>query len=91
MKSLLFQDAGLPFVVPAECSALTKRKEVPVNIKKNGRIYRFVLRDKIAPEDPYLILVRAAAFAIQTGEAYNGTPPSRAIRDFLIKTNVGII
>jgi hypothetical protein len=91
MKSLLFQDAGLPFVVPAECSALVRRKEVPINIRQGGRIYRYVLRDKIAPEDPYLVMVKAAAFAIQTGEAYNGTPPGRDIRDFLIKQNIGVI
>lgn len=91
MKSLLFQDAGLPFEVPAECSALAKRKEVPINIRKDGRIYRYILRDKVAPEDPYLVMVKAAAFAIQTGEAYNGQPPGRDIRDFLIKSNVGII
>lgn len=91
MKSLLFQNTGLPFVTPVECSSLTKRKEVPINIRKGGRIYRYVLRDKIAPEDPYLVLVRASAFAIQTGEAYNGSVPGRDIRDFLIKNNVGII
>lgn len=91
MKSLLFQNAGIPFEIPAACSELTKRKEVPIDIKKDGRIYHYVLRDKIAPEDPYLVLVRAAAFAIQTGEAYNGSTPGRDIRDFLIKSNVGII
>lgn len=57
-------------------------------MKKNGRIYRFVVRDKIVPEDPYLVLTKAIAFAVQTGEAYNGTSPNRALKDFLIKGNI---
>lgn len=85
MKSLLFQEDP-PFVEPETCAA--GRQEVEVSIRKEGRIYNYVLRDKIAPEDPYLMMVRAAAFSIQTGEAYNGTPPSRSVRDFLIKQSV---
>jgi hypothetical protein len=61
-----------------------------IPVRKGGRIYRFVLRDKVIPEDPYLIMVKAAAFAIQTGEAYNGTPPGREVKDFLIKSNINI-
>lgn len=89
MKSILFQ-AGSTFPVPPGCSALPCRQEATVNIKKDGRIYRFVVRDKIVPEDPLLMLTRAVAFAIQTGEAYNGTSPSRSLKDFLIKSNVVI-
>lgn len=59
-------------------------------MRKGGRIYRFVVRDKIVPEDPHLMLTRAIAFSIQTGEAYNGTSPSRALKDFLIKDSVVI-
>lgn len=87
MKSLLFQD-NAPFTEPDTCGV--GRQEATVNIRKDGRVYRFVLRDKIAAEDPYLMLVRAAAFSIQTGEPYNGTPPSRGVRDFLIKQSVVI-
>jgi hypothetical protein len=87
MKSLLFQDVT-PFVEPATCAL--GRQEVPINIRKDGRVYRFVLRDKIAAEDPYLVLVKAAAHAIMSGEPYNGTPPSRSVRDFLIKQSVVI-
>jgi hypothetical protein len=87
MKSLLFQDVT-PFVEPAVCGL--GRQEVSINIRKDGRVYRFVLRDKIAAEDPYLVLVKAAAHAIQSGEPYNGTPPSRSVRDFLIKQSVVI-
>ena len=59
-----------------------------INVRKDGRIYKYVLRDKLVPEDPYLVLVKAGAFARLTGEAYNGTPPDRAVRDFLVKSNV---
>lgn len=88
MKSLLFQEGATPFEEPESCGA--GRQEVAINIKKDGRLYRFVLRDKIAAEDSYLVMVRAIAFAIQTGEPYNGTPPNRGVRDYLIKQSVVI-
>lgn len=90
MKSLLFQAGATPFSEPSGCTALPCRTEVVIPVRKGGRIYRFVLRDKVIPEDPYLIMVKAAAFAIQTGEAYNGTPPGREVKDFLIKSNINI-
>lgn len=83
MKSLLFQEGATPFEEPELCEA--GRLEVPIQIRKDGRVYTFIARDRLMPEDPYLVLVKASAFSIQTGEAYSGTPPSRAIRDFLIK------
>lgn len=89
MKSLLFQE-GATFSEPPGCSALPCRQEAVVRLRKGGRIYRFVVRDKIVPEDPHLMLTRAIAFSIQTGEAYNGTSPSRALKDFLIKDSVVI-
>jgi hypothetical protein len=46
------------------------------------------IRDKIVVEDPYLVLVKAEAFAISQGEPYNGSVPSRTVRDFLIKSAV---
>jgi hypothetical protein len=82
MKSLLFQ-GNTNFIEPEVCGA--GRVEISVNIRHQGRFYRMVARDRIAPEDPYLVLIRAQAHALQTGEAYNGTPPSRQVRDFLIK------
>lgn len=88
MKSLLYQDVT-PLTVPPGCS-LGERVEVPVSIRKNGRIYRFMLRDKIVPEDLLNIMVKAAAFAIQQGEPYAGTPPPRSVKDFLIKTDTVI-
>ncbi len=89
MKSLLFQ--GLtPFNEPPDCAALPCRTEVPINIRKDGRIYSFVLRDKVVPEDAYLVLVKAAAFAIAENEVYNGKSPDRSVKDFLIKSTVVI-
>jgi hypothetical protein len=36
------------------------------------------------------VLVKAAAFARQVGEPYNGQPTGRDIKDFLIKNSVVI-
>jgi hypothetical protein len=51
-------------------------------------IYRFTMRDKVAVEDPYLVLVKATAFAIRHGVGYPGGIPPRKVRDFLIKGSV---
>lgn len=87
MKSLLFQ-GETNFTEPDSCVALPCRQEVTINLRKANRIYRFVLRDKIVPEDPYLMMVKAAAFAIRVSEPYNGTSPKRSVKDFLIKDSV---
>lgn len=86
MKSLLYQGLS-SFSDSAACKLQPCRQEVTINLRKDGRIYRFTARDKIMPEDPYLVLVKAVAFAIRTGEAYNGTTPTRAVKDFLIKSS----
>jgi hypothetical protein len=86
-KSLLFSGA-LPYSEPPGCGP--GRQEVPITLQKYGRLYKFVLRDKIAVEDPYLVLVKAIAFAVQEGEPYAGQPPERSVRDFLIKSGVVI-
>lgn len=90
MKSLLFQDNTTVLIKPTECTALPCRQEVQIRVRKAGRIYTYTLNDKIVPEDPFLMLVRAAAFAIRSGEAFNGTTPSRDVKDFLIKNSVVI-
>jgi hypothetical protein len=87
-KSLLFQEVT-DLRIPPGCG-LNERVEVPISLRKNGRIYRFMLRDKIVPEDLLSIMVKAAAFAISQGEPYAGTPPSRSVKDFLIKTDTVI-
>lgn len=89
MKSLLFQGVT-PFSEPSECEAIACRTEVPLTIRKDGRFYRFVLRDKVLPEDGYLMMVKAAAFAVANGEPYNGRFPDRSVKDFLIKNSVVI-
>ena len=88
MKSLLYQDST-QMNVPPGC-LLGERAEVPVSLRKNGRIYRFMMRDKIVTEDLLAIMVKAAAFAISQGEPYAGTPPPRSVKDFLIKTDTVI-
>ena len=87
-QSLLFVNGATPFTEPADC--LPGRTEIPLTLRKNGRIYRFVIRDKVTVEDPYIVLVKARAFAIRAGEPFGATPPSRAVRDFLIKSSVVI-
>ena len=90
MKSLLFQSGTTPFSEPNGCSALPCRQEVQIRVRKAGRIYTYTLNDKIVPEDPYLMMLRAAAFSIRAGEAYNGSTPPRDVKDFLIKNSVVI-
>jgi hypothetical protein len=88
MKSLLYQEGATPFTEPVGCSAIPGREEVPLTIRKDGRLYRIILRNKIVPEDGYLTLVKAIAFAIQNNEPYAGAPPARSVRDFLVRSNV---
>jgi hypothetical protein len=49
-----------------------------------------VIRDSIAVEDPYLKLVRARLFEIQTGQDFSAEVTSRQIKDDLIKVNIQI-
>jgi len=87
MKSLLYQENGTTHNVPPGC-ALGERVEVPVSLRKDGRIYHFVLRDKITVDDVLSVGVKAVAFAIQQGEPFAGTPVARNLRDILIKLDV---
>jgi hypothetical protein len=87
-RSLLYQD-GATLHVPPGCGQCD-RTEIPVSLRKGGRIYRFILRDKIVVEDMLIVMMKAAAFAIAQGEAYAGTPPARQLRDFIIKQDVVI-
>lgn len=87
-RSLLYQP-GTTLHVPPGCG-LCDRVEIPISLRKNGRIYRFVLRDKVVVEDIVLVMMKAAAFAISQGEPYAGTPPPRGLKDFLIKQDTVI-
>jgi len=75
-----------PFVQPADCGP--GRTETLFRMKRAGKMYNFVFRDKILPEDWYLVALKAAAFSIARSEQYRGVPPSRTVRDFLVKNNV---
>jgi len=86
-KSLLYQDGQTAHQIPPGCG-LCDRNEVPITIRKNGRLYRFTLRDKVVVDDLYVVWIKAVAFAIQQGEPYAGFPPPRNVRDFLIKLDV---
>lgn len=87
MRSLIAQGVT-PFAIPAGCNIEPCRTEVTFSLREKGRIYQFVARDKIFPEDPYFVLVKAAAFSIRQGEPYNGRTPERSTKDFLIKNNL---
>lgn len=84
-KSLLFS-SGSVLNQPVVCAP--GRQEVKTTIKKNGRIYNLVMRDKTLVDDPYFVLVKAAGFALSENEPYMGRLPPRALRDFLIKSSV---
>jgi hypothetical protein len=56
----------------------------------NGRIVTVIVRDSVTPEDPYLVLTRAKALSVRTGEVFNASRTTRSIKDFLIKTNISI-
>jgi hypothetical protein len=87
MRSLLYQ-GGTPLSQPLLCGL--GRNEAEIVLEKNNRRYTLKIRDKITIEDPYLTMVKATAFSIQTGEPYSGRPPERAFKDFLIKDNIVI-
>lgn len=67
------------------------RTERKIVISKYGKLYTITLRDKIVPEDPLLMMIKAEAYAIQNNESNGTKPPDRTVRDFLIKSSVGVI
>lgn len=84
-KSLLFSGT-LPFTEIPGCAL--GRQEAEVAIRKDGKIYRLKMRDKLTVEDPYLVAVRATIYAIRNQVPYPATPTSRDIRDYLLKNNI---
>ncbi len=86
-KSLLFQP-GQQLREPVDCGP--GRQETVARIRKDGRIYSLTIRDKTVPEDPYLVQVKAAIFAMKTAEPYMGQATPRALRDVYIKSAVTI-
>jgi len=53
-----------------------------------GRLITVILRDTLVPEDPYLNMARATALSFRTEEPYASDRVNRAIKDYLIKTNI---
>lgn len=86
-KSLLFSEASV-LAQPEAC--LPCRQEAKVTVRKEGRLYTLVMRDKITIEDPYITLVKAAGFAVGQSEPYMGRLVPRSVRDFLIRSSVVI-
>lgn len=84
MKSLLYAPNAV-LKVPPTCTS--GRQEIHATFLKDGRMYNVVLRDKIVPEDSYLVQVKAAAFSIGMREPYMGRVTPRSVRDFLIKSH----
>jgi len=85
MKSLLQQPSN-PFPNVSLCQP--GRQEQEFTLHQNGMLYRFTVRDKLAVEDPYLVLAKAVAFAVKHSTPYPGAMPPRKVRDFLIKSSV---
>lgn len=81
--------------VPAQdTGAGTSRREKTIEITVGGQRVTVIVRDSIVDWDPYLNMVRAAAFMYQQGGGpsvrYPVPPISRDIKDVLIKTDLVI-
>jgi len=87
MISRLYQDSS-PFELPPGCEA--GRTETTKRYIKNGKIYTMTWRNKVVIEDPYLVMVKAAAFAINVDEPYSARPPDRTYKDYLIRSSLVI-
>lgn len=72
--------------IPPQCTPC--RTEERFTMILNGEKVTAVLRDRLLPEDLYLVLVKATAFAIARGGDYRGVPPGRAERDALVSVGV---
>lgn len=55
-----------------------------------NRTVRVILRNALVVEDPYLVIARAKALSVRTGEAIDVNRTPRVIKDHLIKTNISI-
>jgi hypothetical protein len=72
----------------------TQRREKQIVTVIGGQQVTLIIRDTIVPEDPYLNMVRAAAYPYQMGGGPNSRypvpPVNRLIKDVLIKTVIRI-
>lgn len=82
--------------VNVEDTSTSERTEKVITTEVDGNKIKVILRDTIVSWDPYLNLVRAAAYPWIVakngkGRTYFPVPPiSRRIKDALIKTKVQI-
>lgn len=70
-----------------------RRERIVVTMVGGNRV-TMIIRDSIVPEDPYLNMVRAAAYLYQKGggptQRFPVPPVSRQLKDVLIKTDLVI-
>lgn len=70
------------------------RREKTITTVVNGQNVMLIVRDTIVPEDPYLNMVRAAAYVYMKGGGpgvrFPVPPVGRPLKDALIKTNMMI-
>lgn len=69
------------------CPRREARQSYPI---ANGKIVTVIIRDSVVPEDPYLVLAKAFALSVRTGEGFKAQQTPRRIKDALIKTTVTI-
>lgn len=74
--------------IPASETTTVRRMETVTHMTAGNNNVRVIVRDTVIPEDPYLNLVRAAAFQIGEGGAFPVPPIGRDIKNFLIKTDL---
>ena len=67
------------------CNRQEGKKVYPL---ANGRRITITVRSAIVPEDPFINMARAAAYAIRTLAVNTSPRVERGIKDFLIKTNL---
>ncbi len=77
-----------PVTFPQSLACTRCRNESPFTIQKDNKLLKFVLRDKILPEDPYLVMAKAGAYALAHNGLYPGTTPNRATRGDMIRNNL---
>lgn len=68
------------------------RRERTITTMVGGNRVTLIIRDTIVPEDPYLNMVRAAAYLYQEGggptKRFPVPPVSRQLKDVLIKVDL---
>lgn len=74
--------------VPAYEVSTGRRTERTTTLTAGDYTVDIIVRDTVIIEDPYLNLVRAAAFQIAQKGPFPVPPVGRDIKDFLIKTNL---